>query len=379
MASAQHSIFALKYKKDVLFFFIVSIFLCFALQSTMTLLVGSLLLFLFGVVYFKPKLEHLLLSVLVFILCLPPIVAMHHGFSPLYYFALFLLSLAVAKSIAQFGVDAIQIAFHRAYIFFAVIIFIAYWPNKDSPEPFEGLIQGSSYNGITSYLIVLQIALSIFSYLRYGIFPIGSVLYTLFVAVVGVGRGSIYSAVLILILSLIFNMFVYIRYFHRKKYLLLCWCFVFCVLFYYFFVNYDLIYNYLDSSTKALQGPQDSARIDILNEYIDNLDWVSIFTGQGFAGTLVGDRYDGNPHISYIRTHAYMGLLVVPILLSPLIIFFAEVRLMDRFFIFSFTLISLFRALSEPILFPTLLDFCYFLPFFIFTTKLQVKCYKIRK
>lgn len=365
MANAQYPTFALRHKEGILFFFVVGIFICFALQSAVTLLIGSLLLILFNVIYFKPKPKDVFWVALIFFPCLPPIVAMHHGFSPLYYFIVFLLSLAAAKSIAQFDIDEIQAALGRAYIFFAIIIFIAYWPNRDSPEPFEGLIQGSSYNGITSYLIVLQITLSIFSYLKHGTFPIGSAVYTLFIAVVGVGRGSIYSAIMILILSVIFNAFMHVKYLQGRK--LFASALVFCFLFYYLFVNFDLIYNYLDSGTKALQGPKDSARVEILNEYIENLNWVNIFTGQDFSGTLIKDRYDGNPHIAFIRAHAYMGLLVVPILLSPMLFFFTKARSRDQLFVFSFSLIFLFRALSEPILFPTLLDFCYFLPFFALT------------
>lgn len=367
MVNARRLTFALRHKESILFFFVVGIFLCFALQAQATLLIGGVLLIFFNIIYFKPKSRDLFWMVLVFIPCLPPIVAMYHGFSSLYYFVLFLLSLATAKSIAQFDIDEIQATLGRVYIFFAVVIFIAYWPNRDSPEPLEGLIEGSSYNGITSYLIVLQVTLSIFCYLKHGTFPIVSAIYTLFVAVIGVGRGSIYSAVMILIFSVVFNAFLNVKYMRGRR--LFIPAMVFCFLLYLVFVNYDLIYNYLDSGTKALQGPRDSARIDILSEYIGNLNWVNVFTGQDFSGTLISDRYDGNPHIAYIRMHAYMGLLVVPIILSPMLLFFTKAKLGDKLFVFSFTLISLFRALSEPILFPTLLDFCYFLPFFALTVK----------
>lgn len=359
------------HREFFLFIFVVSLFLCFAIQSKLTLAVGGVLLILFNLMYLNFKLDNFFVALVVFFICIPPFLSMNHGLSPFLYFVLFLFSLGAAKSISQFNFFVIYNAFFRAYIFFAVIIFIAYWFRRDLLDPFEGLIEGSSTNGITSYLVALQITLSIVCYLSKGIFPLGSAICTLAIAIVGIGRGSIYSALMILIFSIFFNFLLHLEFIRFKKLAMYFCCFLVfsCIV----LLNYDLIYSYLESGTKALQGPKDSARIDIINEYVDNINWINLFTGQSFQGTLIGDKYGGNPHVAYIRTHAYMGLLVVPILLSPILIFFNKVSIRDKIFVFILISIAMFRALSEPIFFPTLLDFCYFLPFFALAAKAKIR------
>lgn len=362
MTAAKSSSAAQRQRQITLLFFVIALYLCFALQSPTTLIIGALLLAFFNIRYSNPKPRDLFWVTLIYIACAPAMLALHHGLSPFFYFFVFLLSLAAARAIAQFEISEIQFALARSYIFFSTIIFAIYWTNRDLREPFEGIIQGSSQNGITSYLIVLQATLSIFHYLKHGSFPMVSAVYTLFIAVIGVGRGSIYAASLILSFSALFNLIGYMKQSQGKK--IFIYLLILTLASYYASTNQEWIIEYLDSSTKALQGPNDSARIDILNEYLGNLNLLSFFTGQAFSGTLIGEHYDGNPHIAYIRTHAYMGILVAPILISPALIFFAKAPLRDRLFVFVFSLILLFRAMSEPILFPTLLDFCYFLPFF---------------
>jgi hypothetical protein len=134
------------------------------------------------------------------------------------------------------------------------------------------------------------------------------------------------------------------------------------------FVNAEELINLLFAYTKLSVGLADGNRIEILNQYVGKIDAWTLLVGASYAGTVIDETYlAGNPHISYIRTHSFFGLpLAIIAMLSPTYVFFAKKTLRSKIVFSSFIGFAALRAASEPILFPTLLDFFYFIYFFIF-------------
>ena len=114
-------------------------------------------------------------------------------------------------------------------------------------------------------------------------------------------------------------------------------------------------------------GVLDSRRGNMLAGYFGKLGvWLLLF-GTDYSGTSINNIYGGNPHNSYIRIHSYygfFGLLIVA--LSPLAIFLTNKKLVSKCVVFVLITLVLVRAVTEPILFPTLLDFFYEFYFLFF-------------
>jgi len=182
--------------------------------------------------------------------------------------------------------------------------------------------------------------------------------------VLGIGRGSILAALLIILLSIFFNVIVDVS--RRRFALMLSGFLLVLISAFLLLANFDVIYSFLDSKTKITQGLYDPYRAKIIVEYVGLIDSITIFTGASYDGTVISSMYSNNPHVSIIRGHAYMGLSVLLLIFSPFYFFLMNGRLLDRFIFFSFTMILIFRSLSEPILFPTLLDFIYFYLFWLY-------------
>jgi hypothetical protein len=65
--------------------------------------------------------------------------------------------------------------------------------------------------------------------------------------------------------------------------------------------------------------------------------------------------------------HSFYGLVgLLSLFLPVFLVLFAGKNKLQKWIIMSFVLLALLRAVSEPIFFPSTLDFFYFLYFFIF-------------
>tara|TARA_B110001450_G_scaffold164880_1_gene153753 strand:+ start:483 stop:908 length:426 start_codon:yes stop_codon:yes gene_type:complete len=124
-------------------------------------------------------------------------------------------------------------------------------------------------------------------------------------------------------------------------------------------------WNELIMLTKLSVGLVDENRLEILSIYLENLDAFGAIFGGSYSGTLIASEYSGNPHISFIRTHYLFGLLpMLAYIVSPVLIIFLVRDRKAKFVLLGFITLVWLRVLSEPILFPTVLDFFYFLIFF---------------
>lgn len=300
-----------------------------------------------------------------FLSVLPSMYMVQHGASHYFYFYLTIASLLAARTFCNLSAKSILFILKFIIYIYILFAFIVYYLYRDLAEPFSGLVEGSSTNGIPSYLIVLQAVYSIIFYSVKKRLPITCTLLTLSIALLGIGRGSIYVASLIVATSIAFNL--YITTIQRRPLTIIC---SFCLAFGLIvaaILHADLLIYFLSSKTKALQGIIDPYRNRIIIEYISSLTWWQIFVGGDYYETVISEMYDDNPHIAFIRSHAYFGIVyTVLILLSPFLFFLKSKSYIDSAIFFAFTSIILLRAWSEPILFPTALDFFYFLIFFFY-------------
>ena len=141
------------------------------------------------------------------------LIFLQHGFSHYFYYLLTLLFVTFLK----FFLNLVDILNYKYFLSSFII-------NMRFMEPFSGLIEGSSTNGIPSYLIVIQAVYSILYYCINRRLPIVSSFFTLAVALIGIGRGSIYISVLIVIISVLFFFFILTFY---KTFLKVVFPFVF--------------------------------------------------------------------------------------------------------------------------------------------------------
>lgn len=335
----------------------------FALQIPALIVAVTLLALGYGVYMnlgsrFPARTFHPLLLGLL-LLSIPAFLNVRHGLSPVFYFISLLATIAVAE-VASRDPPVLQNALRRIYWSAAVAIVAGLYVYWGVPEPFGHFIPGSSTNGIPAYLILLQVAYSLSYYVERERLPLSSAVFTFAVAYFGEGRGSLVVAGLLLSATLFFNL---CREWRRHAVPASAGLLAAVVM----AAAYGPeLFDYLVRTTKLSVGLLDTNRAEILSSYVRHLDGASFVLGAGYQGTVVESLYDGNPHIGFIRTHAFFGLPATLVaLLSPLFVLLHRGAGLARWVFLVFTGLAVLRTLSEPVLFPTLLDVLYFACFFL--------------
>lgn len=321
-------------------------------------LVAGLLLILRGVgtLVAAPRREKYLLVATCALMTVTLPFAVLRSETALVHFFVVVLSLLTAYLVTR-SVDAYFIASRTAlYISLGAVSAYLATSGLDS-FPLERMIPDSSSNGITSYLVILQANYCVARYLAKGKLPFLSTLLTLGICVVGYGRGSILSAVVIIAVNFItFSLRKSPRHFFAAIAL-------FAGVAVWLGIAYgDDISYFVEANTKIGSGLYDQHRDSIIKDYGRLIDENSllILTGADYKGTVIEADYNMNPHNSYIRAHHIFGLpYVMLMLLFP---FLASARLPWRARVYPLALVAvmLFRAATEPILFPTMLDVFFF-------------------
>lgn len=350
--------------------FLIFLMMAFVLQRPETLALGAVACAVYSISrvnFSHVRWNKFPTALFVVLTCLFSVFSFNHGLSPVFYlfstFSAFYAAKYFNESSLRDVSRSLEVVFWLAIIAIGLVL-LSYW---DYPEPFGEIVPGSSTNGIPSYLIVLQITLSLAIFLEKKRLPVLSPIFTMVVAVFGLGRGSIVVAGMILILSIFIN-FSLKEVIIMTKFKILIFCALtglLALVVLGLYVDYGLFFINLIDQSKFGEGLIDPYREAILDEYLDGLDCISFLFGLNYSGTIIESHYSGNPHISYVRTHAYYGILgLLFVLLSPLLIVFSNKKLLYKLVFLSFILLALIRALSEPLFFPTLLDFLYFFMFF---------------
>lgn len=352
--------------------FLFAILLCFALQQPLGLVLGALLCALYALASWNNVfvgMDFFIVSLFVIILLFIPVFRQEYDFVPVFYLFSTVCAVFAANRFSSFPLSHVRFCLEVVFwfsVFGLACGIVLYW---EAAEPLGELIPGSSTNGLPSYLIVLQIALSISVFLEKNKLPVLSALATLVVAVFGLGRGSMIVALLIVSFSFSVNYFVAKDGVEKNVSVRLFFGLVFLsaavgTVFYAWHLGY--VDEWIEGSKFSI-GVLDSHRGDMLADYLGKLDIWSLLFGTDYSGTSINNIYGGNPHNSYIRVHSYYGFFGLFIVaLSPLAIFLTSKKLASKCVVFVLIILVLVRAVTEPILFPTLLDFFYAFYFFVF-------------
>jgi hypothetical protein len=338
----------------------IAITIAFALQAMVTL-VGGVLLCLLFVIYYRRVLvidaRTATRAVIVLVLFAPAFFKPGHGVSPIFYLFSTAVSFTTAAVISRFSAATIHRAATIIYWVLASIvggILLFYW---GTPEPFGEVIQGSSTNGIPAYMIVIQLFLCVTTFVMTGRAPVLTPALTFVIAFFGNGRGSLVVGSLLVLGSLIINLFPRSVSFKYRIALFV----ISIVALFELSIHATDLYDYVSRFTKLSVGIEDRNRARILSDYLAQINPYTFFFGAEYEGTIIDIQYKGNPHISFIRTHSFFGIFALLMaLLSPFVVLFSRGRWSLKLPIFFFVALAVVRAGSEPILFPTLLDVFYF-------------------
>ena len=314
--------------------------------------------------HFPVAFEKVATLMIICLLFLPAFLKPYHGLSPLFYFFSTVVTFFAAKSVSQSSPLVLLTAFRTLYVVslgaIGVVLYL-FWGN---PEPFGMVIEGSSTNGIPAYLIVVQIGLSLCFYLVHRRLPLWPTVATAAVAFYGNGRGSLIVASFLICATLVLNLLPTAARQRGSQIRLFAMFLAAAVGLAFYGVELG---DFLARHTKLSAGIMDTNRLEIWNDYAEKLGPFTLLFGADYAGTIIETQYNNNPHIAYIRTHAFFGLpLTMLAIVSPAIVLFSRKIFSAKLVFFTFIGLGALRAYTEPIFFPTLLDFFYFTYFWIF-------------
>lgn len=343
------------------------ILLAFAIQLPIMLAAGASICASYALVHYRSACisnTQLLFFVLISALFIPGIINFYHGLSPAFYYFSTVASFFAAGAVTRHKPEVLIAAFRLVYWGSVVLILIILYKYWGYVEPLGMVITGSSTNAIPAYLLVIQIGLSLCNFLVHGRLPMFSPIATGAVAFFGNGRSSLVIAGTIIVVSLFFNLRL-IGSMSRKHQIIFILILTSVAL--PLILNAQELSDLLFIYTKLSVGLVDENRLEILNEYWGKIEpWTFIF-GADYAGTVIESVYLGNPHIAYIRTHSFFGLpLTILAMISPIFVFLSRKVLLAKLVFACFIGLAAIRASSEPLFFPTLLDFFYFTYFFLF-------------
>lgn len=346
--------------------------LCFALQEPGSLVLGALLCSFYVLVrldFSSINLYQIIVLLFLVLVLLIPVLRQDHGFVPVFYLFSTVFVIFAANRFSSFPLHHVRHCLEIVFWIASFGIACGVVLNWEAAEPLGELIPGSSTNGFPSYLIVVQVALSISVFFEKNKLPVFSALVTLIVAVFGVGRASIIVAFLIILFSIFVNYFVTRKGAEKNILFRLFFGFILLCL----AVSAVGYAGYLGLMDEWIEGSKFSAGVldphrgHMVADYLNKLDACGLLFGTDYSGTSISEFYGGNPHNSYIRLHSYYGIFgLLIVALSPFAILSTSKRFVCKCVVFILVIFVLVRALTEPILFPTLLDFFYALYFFIF-------------
>lgn len=233
--------------------------------------------------------------------------------------------------------------------------------------PLDTMLESSSSNGITSSIICIQVCYSVACICLYRRTTLVTTAITLFISVVGFGRGSIVASGILVILNS-----SYIIFSQTNKAIKAIYSAAIFILLIYAVINIGAIIDYLNQNTKIGSGLFDVERYIINKDYSERLSGINVIIGVDYKNTVIERFYNGNPHNSFIRAHNIFGIFYVSaIALATICAFFQPVSRIVRAYSAALIGILLIRGYTEPILFPTPFDTIYIASLLIIRNRSQ--------
>ena len=275
--------------------------------------------------------------------------------SALFHYIVVLVSLCSAFLVTRSPFNY-EISSKYVLILLQSVIFVYLSSTGLAGFPLERMIPNSSSNGITSYLIVLQINYSISHYVMYRNTTIITPTITLLICIVGYGRSSILVSLILLLSNLLFRLNL------KKMKSSVVFVAGALLLFVGIWSAYgEIITLFIVSNTKFGGTFADAHRSLMIREYISGMSLHELLFGRSYFSMSIDEVYNGNPHNSFIRGHHIFGVFYFVLLIFYLLIILRQND--DRSVLwYSYTMLALLflRAATEPIIFPTMLDYFFF-------------------
>lgn len=351
--------------------FISLYLLLYVLQLKVTIILSYVVAIIY--VYLKGiKIPRSLFHIysLVVLLFLYPAISFNHGITPLFHLIFLPVVLLVAYNFSKKKIYDLYQIFRAFQYQNIILITIGLIKHYDELDPISSILPWASRNGITSVLVVCQITYCFVSYLHKKKFPFLSSFLVVILCFYGLGRGSIIVSVLLLLFAVILN----IINLKSLKFKLFALIFIFGLISYSAISNSETI-EMLENIEEGLnrtqfgQGYTDEPRILMRDEYLSNLNIWKVLFGSSYENTAIEKYFGGNPHNSYIRLHSFYGIFGLMVLFAIIVsILIANRDRSIKIIFVGLLILLLFRAYTEPILFPSSLDF-----FFLFMVLLYFR------
>jgi len=293
-----------------------------------------------------------------------PISCIRNG-SALIHYLVVLISLGAAfvltrKLDVYLTANRISLLLTQATVFIYLFLSGFRWFGSEEGQLLENMLPHSSQNVVTSYMILLQASYSILNFLLARNPSTTTSVITLFICIVGFGRGSILASIMIVLV----NVLSYLSWesFTRGVVSIIVGMGVAMFL---FSIYSEGVSAFLYENTKLAGGMYDGARSQMIQDYMSQIDPITFITGASYKDTSIELEFNDNPHNSFIRAHHIFGLpYLLSIMLFPISLLWNRSRTSINAYSASMLLVIFFRAFTEPILFPTPLDFYFFALFF---------------
>ena len=275
----------------------------------------------------------------------------------------FIFASCVAILIAFLSSQRIDDALSALRVTLVVVLLILFiYIIKNYPEnsfPLEDFLQGrASSNVVTSFLIVLQVAYSAITFIHLSKITWITPLATFAICIVGYGRGSILASLMLLLTLMLIHIFR-IRRSIKNTIFIGASILILCCLGAIFYIDALFI---IAGNTKLGAGLVDDSRLIMIIDYLSVLNGSSLLLGASYAGTSIEILFGNNPHNSFIRAHHMMGVFYFLFIMSlPIFLISIQKKWLVLFSSGAFFLIIFFRAFSEPILFPTPIDYYFYI------------------
>lgn len=308
--------------------------------------------------------ERLIILILLLVLTLTLPFALSKALASVYHYTIAVTAMMAAYVVSRNPESACSALGFTLFISQGIVVlFLLTTPVQYFP--LDEMIPQASSNGITSYLCILQaVYVSVLFQIKRKTAILSSAV-TLYICIEGYGRGSIVAAILICAATLM----IYSLFMRGKHNNLVIFGIVCGLIGYAIFQKIDiinLVTTYLMSETKLGHGFTDVHREAILTDYLGKMNFLTVFIGADFNQTVIVNVYNGNPHSSIIRAHHLFGLFYLLALVAVIVIGIRTGKgWRGRLVASAMTIVIIFRSFSEPLLFPTALDFFVFLFLFL--------------
>lgn len=234
---------------------------------------------------------------------------------------------------------------------FLLIFYVAFlWLVKGfSPDDFNTVFSGYSRNGVGAIILALMVGYVWYCYEK-GVYPSLFLIFLGFILMFPLyGRANIFFGALVL--GLAFNY----RFGSASSFLFALPLVVLLIVF------SGVLSDYFTDKTNFSSGFE-SPRTAMLADYWESLDFKFFFLGGDLSAVPTIAEYEGNPHNSFVRAHAFFGIFAI-----SLFVVFIFPLLLSMFFgnwmLAGLGLVFLGRAFLDIIYLGNIFDYLMLGPF----------------